>query len=156
MCCAVPTTTSQLTGVDWAFVPFPKAKAAVPDMGGTIIAIWPATKSADTAWTFLRYAVDQGRLANLELRMPSQVSAIAGYVQQNYGSMPGVRPEVFLKTADFIPAPDPLFQTPASDEADKLINGTFKDVAAGNKTVRAALTELKPQLQALLDQYRDV
>lgn len=156
ICCAVPTTTAQIKEVDWAFVPFPKAKLAVPDMGGADIAIWAQTKHPAEAWAFVRYAVEEGRLANLEQRMPSQKRAIVPYVQQNYGQRPEVRPEVFAATPDYVAKPDPLFQTPASDEADSLITTTFKGITGGTQTVRAALTALKPQLQALLDQYRDV
>jgi ABC-type glycerol-3-phosphate transport system substrate-binding protein len=155
ICCAVPTTTAQLQDIDWAFVPFPKAQRAVPDMGAADVAIWSQSRHPDQAWEFVRYAIDEGRLATLEQRMPSQSRAVGPYVQQNYGHLPGVRPEVFTKTPDFIPPPEPLFQSPASNDAGNMIDTAFGAVASGAKTVPATLAELKPQLQAMLDRYRD-
>ncbi len=157
ICCAVPTTTVLFKdqGIDWAFIPFPKAKEAVADIGGTVIAIWSQTKAPDESWRFLRWSIEEGRLANLEQRMPSQTKAIEPYVQKFYGSTPDVRPNLLLQAPDHGLPPDALWQSPAADQADAAITAAFVDVGKGNKTVQAALGELKPQLQALLDQYRD-
>jgi ABC-type glycerol-3-phosphate transport system substrate-binding protein len=157
ICCAVPTTTVLFKdqGIDWAFLPFPKAVQAVADISGAVIAIWSQTRAPDESWRFLRWSIEEGRLANLEQRMPSQTKAIAPYVQKYYGSTPEVRPDLLLKAPDFGLPPDALWQSPGADQADSTITAAFADVQKGNKTVPAALTELKPQLQALLDQYRD-
>jgi len=159
ICCAVPTTTAVIKQVDWAFVPFPKAQRAVPDMGGTVIAIWSQTKHASEAWAFVKYSVDKGRLAGLEERMPSQQSAIAPYVQQYYGGTPDVQPGVFAATPGFIPDgqgnQDPLFLSPISTDAGNLIQKVLDDnVLTGKQTVKDALTALKPQLAAMVKQYR--
>src|SRR5919197_36050 len=157
ICCAVPTTTVLFKdqGLDWAFIPFPKAREAVADICGTVIAIWSQTKAPDESWRFLRWSIEEGRLANLEQRMPSQTKAIEPYVQKYYGSMPDVRPNLLLQAPDHGNPPDALWQSPAADQADAAITAAFAEVGKGNKTVPAALGELKPQLQSLLDQYRD-
>jgi ABC-type glycerol-3-phosphate transport system substrate-binding protein len=159
ICCAVPTTTVAIKDVDWAFVPFPKAQRAAPDMGGTVIAIWSQTKHANEAWSLVKYSVDQGRLAGLEERMPSQQSAIPAYVKQYYGSVPQAQPDVFTATPGYIPDglgnQDPLFLSPASTDAQNLIQKALDtNVLTGKQTVQDALTALKPQLQALADKYQ--
>jgi ABC-type glycerol-3-phosphate transport system substrate-binding protein len=159
ICCAVPTTTTAIKDVDWAFVPFPKAQRAAPDMGGTVIAIWSQTKHANEAWALLKYSVEQGRLAGLEERVPSQRSAIPAYVKQYYGSMPNVQASVFTATPDYIPDglgnQDPLFLSPANTDAQNLIQDTLdKNVLTGKQTVQDALTSLKPQLEAMVKQYQ--
>lgn len=155
ICCAVPTTTPLLKDVDWAFAPFPRAKTVTSDTQPAYVFVWSQTKFPEEAWQFGRYAVEDGRLANLELRMPSLTKTIPVYIQANYGSMPQVRPEVLQRSAEFAPPPDPLLQSPAAGDADKLITDALKEVTSGAKVVRTVLTDLKPQLQALMDQYKD-
>jgi len=157
ICCAVPTTTVLFKdqNIDWAFLPFPKAKNAVADIAAAVIAVWWQSQNPDEAWRFLRWNIEEGRLANLEQRMPSQTKSIAPYVQKYYGQTPDVRPDVFLHAPDYAYPTDALWQSPASTQADTMITSAFADVTKGNKTVQTVLSELKPQLQALLDQYRD-
>jgi multiple sugar transport system substrate-binding protein len=157
ICCAVPTTTVQFKdqNIDWAFLPFPKAKEAVADISSAVIAIWSQSRSPDEAWRFLRWSIEEGRLADLEQRMPSQTRSIQPYIQKHYGSTPDVRPDLLLRAPDYALPTDSLWQSPASEQAAATITAAFADVGKGSKTVQAALAELKPQLQALLDQYRD-
>lgn len=67
-----------------------------------------------------------------------------------------MRRDVFLKAPDYALPPDALWQSPASEQASGTITAALAEVQQGNKTVQAALTELRLQLQALLDQYRDL
>jgi ABC-type glycerol-3-phosphate transport system substrate-binding protein len=76
-------------------------------------------------------------------------------VQKYYGQLPDVRSDVFLHAPEYGYPTDALWQSPASTQADNMISTAFADVTKGNKTVQAVLAELKPQLQAMLDQYRD-
>jgi multiple sugar transport system substrate-binding protein len=157
ICCAVPTTTVLFRdqNIDWAFLPFPKAQNAVADISAAVIAVWSQSKAPDESWRFLRWSVEEGRLANLEQRMPSQSKAIQPYVQKFYAQGPDVRADVLLHAPEYALPADALWQSPASGQADSAITAAFTDVQKGNKTVPAALAELKSPLQALLDQYRD-
>jgi ABC-type glycerol-3-phosphate transport system substrate-binding protein len=123
-----------------------------------VIAIWSQSRSRapEEAWRSLRWSIEEGRLANLEQRMPSQNTSIQPYVQTVYGATPEVRRDVFLKAPGYALPPDALWQSPASEQASGTITAALAEVQQGNTTVQAALTELKPQLQALLDQYRDL
>jgi ABC-type glycerol-3-phosphate transport system substrate-binding protein len=152
----VPTTTAVLDkhNIDYAFVPFPLAKKAVPDIGTAVIAVWKQSTHADVAWQFVRWSVEKGRLANLEERLPTQKDSIHPYIQQYYGSRPTVQPQVFEQMTTLIPPTDPFFQSPGAKQAETIIANGLAPVQAGQKTVQDALTALKPQLQALLDQYK--
>jgi ABC-type glycerol-3-phosphate transport system substrate-binding protein len=157
ICCAVPTTTVKFgdQNIDWAFLPFPKAKNAVADIAGADIAVWATSGAPDEAWRFTRWSIEEGRLAGLEQRMPSQTKAIAPYIQKFYGSAPGTRPDLLAKAPDYAYPPDALWQSPGSGAADAAITAALDEVQKGTKNVAAALAELKPQLQAIVDQYRD-
>lgn len=156
ICCAVPTTTDVLKthNIDFAFVPFPQAKRAVPDIGPAVIAVWKQSKHVDAAWSFVQWSVEQGRLANLEERLPSQKTAISPYIEHFYGALPSVQPQVFQQMTAYIPPQDPLFVIPAAGEAETAITNALKPVQAGKQTVQDALTALKPQLQAILARYK--
>ena len=157
ICCAVPTTTRQFKdqNIDWAFVPFPRAKAAVAAIGAALIAVWGQSRAPDEAWRFLRWSIEEGRLAGLEQRMPSQTKAIEPYIQKFYGSTPDVRPDVLLKAPDYAVPVGGLTHSLAAGQVGAAITAAFADVRTGSKSVQAALVELKPQIQTLLDQHRD-
>jgi ABC-type glycerol-3-phosphate transport system substrate-binding protein len=158
ICCGVPTTTVRFKdqNLDWAFVPFPRAKAAVTDLGASNVAVWSQTKLPDEAWRFARWNVEEGRLATVEQRMPTLSKAIGAYIQQHYGATPDARANLLLQAPEYAYPQAGLWQSPASGEAQTRITAALADVQKGAKSVPAALGELKPQLQALLDQYRDL
>jgi ABC-type glycerol-3-phosphate transport system substrate-binding protein len=158
ICCGVPTTTVRFKdqNLDWAFVPFPRAKAAVTDLGASSVAVWTTTKLPDEAWRFARWNVEEGRLATVEQRMPTLTKAIGAYIQQQYGSTPDVRAVLLQQAPDYAYPQAGLWQSPANGEAQTKITAALADVQKGTKSVPAALAELKPQLQTLLDQYRDL
>jgi multiple sugar transport system substrate-binding protein len=140
-------------GVDWTFMPFPKAKIATPDISPVALALVQGAKHRDDGWTLLKWLVQDSNLATFLQRPPAAQSDLASWAAKTFKDFPNSRWQVFVDGVPLAQPPDNILLHPKwSVMLKTVITPTFNQIWAGSKAVATAMREMKPTLQQLVDQ----
>jgi len=137
------------------FVPFPKAKYATPDQDwGEDIGIGKGSKHIEEAWTFLKWMDEDNRYNFWYPRLPTAAKDAGAWAKQVFKEVPYIRAEVLASSVAIARTPDPLLRHPRWAEIeDKILNPGWKDVMEQKIEVADWLKQVKPKLQAIVDEY---
>jgi ABC-type glycerol-3-phosphate transport system substrate-binding protein len=155
---AVPLSYSQkldAAKVEWAFVPFPNGglPAAVTDMAATNTGLLKAAVAVEPAWTFIKWCIDDGRLAALEERIPNTPALVDAWAKQSWSGRPEVHAEVMGSSLGYARPREPLLLHPAASAVTSIVTAAWNDMRTQKKSVNDALTAAKPTLQSALDTW---
>ena len=140
-------------GLDWAFMPFPKAKAATPDMGPVALALVQGTKHREEAWQFLQWLIQGSRLSNFMTRMPAVNADVAPWAQETFKAFPNARPQLLAESVPLALPPDNILLHPKWTSMNKdIIGPAFDQLWKGSKAVDTTMQGLRSTLQNLVDQ----
>jgi ABC-type glycerol-3-phosphate transport system substrate-binding protein len=159
VCCGVLGTTRRYdeAGLDWAFAPLPRARPE-PALSAILpvqIALMRGSKEREAAWTFVKWCVEQGRLAQLEQRLPNTPPLVEAWARQTWAGRPQVRPEVLAASPDY-GFVDAVWLHPAQqvvEGKDAVIIQMWEEMLAQKRSPREALAEAKRLLQPVYDTY---
>jgi multiple sugar transport system substrate-binding protein len=139
-------------GVDWAFMPFPKAKAATPDMGPVALALVQGSKHREAGWQFLKWLVQDSRLSKFMTRMPAVNADVGPWAREVFKDVPTPRWQVLEESVPLALPPDNVLLHPKWTQMNaEVVTPAFDEIWAGTKDVAPALREMRPTLQNLAD-----
>jgi ABC-type glycerol-3-phosphate transport system substrate-binding protein len=142
-------------GIDWAFAPLPRGNlaAATTDMASTYAGLALGARAREAAWAFLKWCVDDGRLAALESRIPNTPALVETWSKQTWAGRPQVRAEVVGASLAYTAPMERLFMHPEWTGLSAPVTALWDDMRLQRKGVRAALTEAKGLIQAAVTDY---
>jgi multiple sugar transport system substrate-binding protein len=140
-------------GLDWAFMPFPKAKVATPDMGPVALALIKGSTHREPGWQLLKWLIQDSRLARFMTRATAVTSEVLPWAKQTFKDAPNPRPEVLAEGIGLaIPGDNILLHPKWTQMNAEVVTPAFNDVWDGKQTPAAALRSIKAPLQTLVDQ----
>jgi multiple sugar transport system substrate-binding protein len=140
-------------GLDWAFMPFPKAKVATPDMGPVALALVKGGKNREAAWQFLNWLVQDSRLSRFMTRAPAVNADVEPWARETFKTVPNPRVQVLAEGVGLaLPGDNILLHSKWTQMNKEVVTPAFDEVWKGTKSVAAALREIKPTLQNIVDQ----
>ncbi|MDQ3700195.1 MAG: extracellular solute-binding protein [Chloroflexota bacterium] len=141
-----------LADLDWAFAPFPKGKVSSPQAYVLDQKIVKGSKNREPAWTFTRWLTEKSPLAFFEGRPPALREDVGRWASTIFKDKPTARAGVVSEGMNVATTPELIWFHPRwAAEMSKTVEDDFwKPVGAGQKTVDAALKEIKPRLQQVV------
>jgi multiple sugar transport system substrate-binding protein len=140
-------------GLDWAFMPFPKAKVATPDMGPVALALVNGSKHREAGWQFLKWLVQDSRLARFMTRAPAVNADVEPWARETFRNVPNARPAVLAEgVGQALPNDNILLHAKWTQMNKDVVTPAFDEIWKSTKSVAAVLREIKPTLQSLVEQ----
>lgn len=146
-------TGAPAKGVDWAFMPFPKAKVATPQMAPVGLALVEGTKQREDAWLLLQWLVDVAHFPTFMQHIPAVQAAVLPWAKRTFPAER--RPEVLAEgvaQAEGVQQDNIVWIPQWPTVLSTVITPAFNQLWAGTKPVASTLRELKPTLQNLVNQ----
>jgi ABC-type glycerol-3-phosphate transport system substrate-binding protein len=142
-------------GIDWAFAPLYKGSlaAATTDMAATHAGLSSGIREKEAAWQFLKWCIDEGRLAALESRIPNVPALVETWARQTWPGRSQVRSEVVANAINFTSPMERLFMHPAWPSLTADVTKLWDDMRTQKTAIRAGLGEAKRLLQQAVDEY---
>ncbi|MER3405500.1 MAG: hypothetical protein C4289_10385 [Chloroflexota bacterium] len=137
----------------WAFMPFPRGRVASPEFGPVLFSLATGARQREAAWFLLTWLVEGARFARYSGYIAPTKGDAEAQLKAQYQGLPGVRWEVVLGTYDIAEPLPAIRRHPRWVDMVKLTDAMWADIRTGNQGVAAALRDLKPKLQAIVDDY---
>jgi multiple sugar transport system substrate-binding protein len=150
------TKRASEAGIDWAFAPLPvgQGSTATTDMAATHTGLVRDSKVRDASWTWIKWLVDEGRLARLEDRIPNTPALVESWVRQTWAGQEQSRPQVLGAALGFASPMERLFFHPEwSKWSTDIVTPIWDAMRTQQTGVREGLAEAKRQLQRAVDDY---
>ena len=154
VCCGPANPARKFTdaGMDWGFAPSPKMKYTSPDFQSNIVLVTKVGDRSDHAWELMKYLIEDNRWGAPEGRVPAFLDDAHKWAKETFKNTPNARPEVVADGLKFARPVDKIKYHPAGDALYKVIQPVLTEIWQGKATVRAAISPLQSQLQALMEQ----
>ncbi|HEY8742056.1 MAG TPA: hypothetical protein VIU62_03090, partial [Chloroflexota bacterium] len=142
-----------LNTVNWAFMPFPKAKRSAYAFDPNMAYVAKSSKHLEETWNFVKW-LDNGSYYALFFNfMPVIASDTATWSKTFFQNKPNVRPEVLVESLSLAQGIDPMFRVKGSDAFVRAtVEPALASIVAGKAEVAATLQGVQPLLQGLIDQ----
>ncbi|MGH2370085.1 MAG: extracellular solute-binding protein, partial [Chloroflexota bacterium] len=156
ICCGPLAYSNRLegSGLDWGFAPMPKLKHTSPDFQSVIVALTTSGQYPEHGWELMKYLLEDSRFGNLEQRMPAVLEDASAWAKENYKDYPNARAQVLADGVKFARPVDKIKYHPGTKEMYDLVQPALKDAWAGKQAVKAMMSTLQPQLQAIIDRSK--
>jgi multiple sugar transport system substrate-binding protein len=139
-------------GIDWAFMPFPRVKIATPDMSTNGLALIKDAKHREAGWQFLKWLVQDSRLAKYQIRLPTIAADADAWARDVFRERPNARPQVLVEGIAAMTPEDNILNHPRWVQMNKdIVSPTWTAMQKGEKGVPEGLREMKPALQSAIN-----
>jgi multiple sugar transport system substrate-binding protein len=142
-----------LDKVNWAFMPFPKAKRSAYAFDPNMAYVAKSSKHLEETWNFVKWLDNGSNYALFFNFMPVIATDTATWSKTFFQSKPNVRPEVLVESLAIAQGIDPMFRVKGSDAFVRdHVETALASIIAGKSEVAATLQGVQPLLQGLVDQ----
>lgn len=146
-------TYQTLDKVNWAFMPFPKAKRSVYAFDPNMAYVARTSKHLEETWNFVKWLDNGSHYALFFNFMPVIANDTAAWSKTFFQSKPNARPEVLVESLSLAQGIDPMFRVKGSDAFVRAtVEPALTSIVAGKTEVAATLQGVQPLLQNLVDQ----
>lgn len=142
-----------LNTVNWAFMPFPKAKRSAYAFDPNMAYLAKSSKHLEETWTFVKWLDAGSNYAKFFNFMPVINADTATWSKTFFAGKPNARPEVLVESLALAQGIDPMFRVKGSDAFVRAtVEPALASLVAGKAEVAATLQNVRPLLQGLVDQ----
>lgn len=139
--------------IDFVLAPFPRVNISTPDINWHMFGIIESSKNPDATWTAMQWLLRDARWAGFTWTMPAQRDLAETWVRDILKEYPQVRPEMVPLAMDSaVPQSNMARLTNFAQFYGPIAKTYSEELWTGTKDAATAFQELRPVLQAILEE----